>query len=139
MFQIDLKSRKAIYAQITDNFKRLIIIGNLKPDDKVLSVRDMAHALTVNPNTVQKAYRELESQGYFYTVPGQGSFISTPPEAHDTGPSPEVEALYTQLANITQELIFRGETINTVIEHINAASQPGKEVNISKEASHDSN
>ena len=116
MFQIDLKSRKAIYAQIIDNFKRQIITGALKPDEKVPSVRDLAQAITVNPNTVQKAYRELESQGYIYTVLGQGSFISTPEAVPDnTLPSPEVEALYTQLTNITQELIFRGQTIEGII------------------------
>ena len=106
MFQIDLKSRKAIYSQIIDNFKRLIITGALHPDDKVPSIRDLAQAITVNPNTVQKAYRELESQGYFYTVLGQGSFIAMPPESE----TPEVEVLYGQLTGIIQELIFRGQT-----------------------------
>jgi len=116
LFQIDLKSRKAIYAQIIDNFKRQIITGALKPDEKVPSVRDLAQAITVNPNTVQKAYRELESQGYIYTVLGQGSFISTPEAGPDnTQPSPEVEALYAQLTNIIQELIFRGQTIEEII------------------------
>ena len=122
MFQIDLKSRKAIYAQITDNFKRLIITGALSPDEKVPSVRDLAQAITVNPNTVQKAYRELESQGYFYTVLGQGSFISTPKITEsDTAPSPEVEALYAQLTNITQELIFRGQGLEEITRVIKAA------------------
>ena len=81
MFQIDLKSRKAIYEQVIDHFKELIMAGVLKPEDKVPSVRDMAKTLTINPNTIQKAYRELESQGYIYTVSGLGSFISAPPKA----------------------------------------------------------
>ena len=119
MFHIDLKSRKAIYAQIIDNFKRLIITGALRPDDKVPSVRDLAQAITVNPNTVQKAYRELESQGYFYTVLGQGSFISTPSITNSgTAPSPEVQALYAQLTAITQELVFRGQTVEEIIRNI---------------------
>jgi len=127
LFQIDLKSRKAIYAQITDNFKRLIITGALRPDDKVPSVRDLAQAITVNPNTVQKAYRELESQGYFYTVLGQGSFISTPNAAENPAqPSPEVEALYAQLTNITQELIFRGQEIEEITQAIEKAQKEGK-------------
>ena len=65
MFKIDLKSRKAIYEQVVDNFKEMIISGVLKPDEKVPSVRDMAKELTINPNTIQKAYRELENRGYF--------------------------------------------------------------------------
>ena len=119
MFQIDLKSRKAIYTQIIDNYKRLIITGALHPDDKVLSIRDMAQLLTVNPNTVQKAYRELENQGYFYTVLGQGNFIASPdaPTSESTI-TPEVEALYAQLKNIIQELTFRGQTLDKIIELI---------------------
>ena len=77
MFQIDLKNRKPIYEQIIANFRRIITSGQLLAESKVPSVRDMAQGLGVNPNTVQKAYRELESQGYFYTVPGQGNFIAT--------------------------------------------------------------
>ena len=128
MFQIDLKSRKAIYAQIIDNFKRLIITGVLQPEDKVPSVRDLAQAITVNPNTVQKAYRELEKQGYIYTVLGQGSFISPVPQGNN--PSPEVEALYAQLKTIVQELLFRGQNITDITSaiakeatHTHAASQ----------------
>ena len=116
MFQIDLKSRKAIYAQIIDNFKRLIITGVLQPEDKVPSVRDLAQTITVNPNTVQKAYRELESQGYIYTVLGQGSFISPVPQGNN--PSPEVEALYNQLTSIMQELLFRGQDIQQITDFI---------------------
>lgn len=71
------------------------------------SIRDMAKELGVNPNTVQKAYRELEGQGYFYTVLGQGSFIAAPPEAAKRA---EVSALYEALANLVRELIFRGES-----------------------------
>ena len=112
MFQIDLKSRKAIYEQVTDNFKRLIVTGVLKQDEKVPSVRDMAKTLTVNPNTVQKAYRELEVQGYFYTVLGQGSFISAPPSS---GHQKEIISLYNRVNNDVQELIFRGETKGDII------------------------
>ena len=112
MFQIDLKSRKAIYEQVMDNFKRLIITGALKQDQKVPSIRDMAKALTVNPNTVQKAYRELETQGYFYTVLGQGSFISAPPNHQG---QKEVSALYDCICSDVQELIFRGEVKTDII------------------------
>ena len=116
MFQIDLKSRKAIYEQVMDNFKRLIITGVLKQDEKVPSVREMAKALTVNPNTVQKAYRELENSGYFYTVLGQGSFISAPP---DTRNEKEIFALYNCIHKDVQELVFLGETKEKIITFIN--------------------
>jgi len=115
MFQIDLKSRKAIYEQVMDNFKRLIVTGVVKPDEKVPSVREMAKTLTVNPNTIQKAYRELESQGYIYTVLGQGSFISAPPEE---GREKEVAALYSRIKNDVDELIFRKEPKDNIIDFI---------------------
>ncbi len=75
MFQIDLKSRKSIYEQVVDNFKEMIISGLLEPEEKLPSVRNLSKSLTVNPNTIQKAYRELEYQGYIYTVTGRGSFV----------------------------------------------------------------
>lgn len=119
MFQIDLKSRKAIYEQVTDNFKRLITTGALKENEKVPSVRDMAKTLTVNPNTIQKAYRELENQGYFYTVLGQGSFIASPPKDEK-----EIKKLYESLTAAVQELLFLGERLTEItkfIENIAAA------------------
>jgi len=76
MFQLDLKSRKSIYEQVVDNLKGLIIMGLLKPEEKLPSVRDLSRTLTVNPNTIQKAYRQLENQGYVYTVTGLGTFVS---------------------------------------------------------------
>ena len=72
MFEIDLKSRKSIYEQVTDNLKELIATEVLSSDEKLPSVRAMSKMLTVNPNTVQKAYRELEYQGYIYTASGLG-------------------------------------------------------------------
>lgn len=104
MFQIDLKSRKAIYEQVVDNFKELIIAGVLKPDEKVPSVRDMAKELTINPNTIQKAYRELENKGYFYSVSGLGSFVSTPAEKYVN--SARVTELKETLKSTIDELIF---------------------------------
>lgn len=80
MFQLDLKSRKSIYEQIVDNLKELIITGMLKSEDKIPSVRELSKTLTVNPNTIQKAYRELEYQGFIYTVSGLGTFVAAPAE-----------------------------------------------------------
>ena len=76
MFHLDLKSRKSIYEQVVDNLKGLIISGALAPDEKLPSVRDLSKTLTVNPNTIQKAYRQLETLKYIYTVSGLGTFVS---------------------------------------------------------------
>jgi len=76
MFELDMKSRKAISDQIIENMKELIVSGVLKPDDKIPSVREMASQLLVNPNTVAKAYRILEAQGYIFTIKGRGTFVA---------------------------------------------------------------
>jgi len=98
-----------------DNFKRLIVTGVVKQGEKVPSVRDMAKTLTVNPNTVQKAYRELESQGYIYTVLGQGSFISAPPKKGD---AKEIAVLYGRIKSDVQELLFRKESKDKIIDFV---------------------
>lgn len=72
---IDPNNKDAIYEQIVFNIKKEIIQGILKPEDKILSVREMSKTLGVNPNTVAKAYKELEYQDVIVTVKGRGSFV----------------------------------------------------------------
>jgi len=112
MFQIDLQSRKAIYEQIVDNFKRLITTKALAANERVPSIRDMANELSVNPNTIQKAYRELETLGYFYTVLGQGNFISPPKDETD---SKLVQGKLGIMREIVRELLFHGVQMNVLI------------------------
>lgn len=76
MITIDPRSSTPIYQQIVDKFKENILRGILLPDEKILSVRELARLLTTNPNTIQKAYRELERQKVIYSIRGKGSFIS---------------------------------------------------------------
>ena len=76
MFEIDLKSRKSIYEQVMDNLKEAIMSGKIAGGDKLPSVRELSKSISVNPNTVQKAYRELERQGYIYTQSGLGTFVA---------------------------------------------------------------
>ncbi|HBQ26608.1 MAG TPA: GntR family transcriptional regulator, partial [Syntrophomonas sp.] len=71
MFELDFRSRIPIYEQLVDKIIELIINNVLKPDEQLPSVRVLASELTINPNTIQKAYRELEYQGYIYSVPGK--------------------------------------------------------------------
>ena len=82
MFELDLKSRKSIYEQVMDNLKEQIMTGTLQAGDKLPSVRELSKAITVNPNTIQKAYRELERQGYIYTTSGVGTFVADRSQVH---------------------------------------------------------
>lgn len=76
MITIDLTDRRPIYEQLKDNVIRLAMLGVLKPEEQLPSVRTLAKQLAVNPNTVQKAYQDLEREGFIYSTPGRGSFIS---------------------------------------------------------------
>ena len=76
MFSIDYRSPVPLYLQIVDNVERLAARGVLQPDDQLPSVRSLARDLGINPNTVQKAYQELEAKGMIYQAAGRGSFIA---------------------------------------------------------------
>ncbi len=74
---VDLKSRVPIYEQIICSVKEAVLSGIMASDEALPSVRSLAGELAINPNTIQKAYSELERQGIVYSVPGRGSFISS--------------------------------------------------------------
>ena len=76
MFQIDFASRVPIYEQLKTSVIQLALSGVLKPDNQLPPVRALALQLGINPNTVAKAYKMLEAEGYTYSVAGKGSFIS---------------------------------------------------------------
>ncbi len=77
MIILDLKDARPLYEQIVDRFKHLILCGALQEDEKLPSVRNLAMELSINPNTIQKAYGELEREGYIYSVKGRGNFVSS--------------------------------------------------------------
>ena len=76
MFAINYRDSRPIYEQIMDELRKLIISGVFAPDEKLPSVRELAQQLAINPNTIQRAYRELEQEGYIVSVPGKGSFVA---------------------------------------------------------------
>ncbi len=76
MLQIDYRNGEALYIQIKRNLKKLILTGSLKENDVIPSVRKLAGEFAINVNTVQRAYRELEQEGYIYSVPGKGNFVA---------------------------------------------------------------
>ena len=76
MIHIDYQDKRPIYEQVVNKYKQLIVKGVLSADDKMPSVRSLAIDLTINPNTIQKAYQELERQGFIYTIQGRGNFVS---------------------------------------------------------------
>ena len=79
MVHLDYRDARPIYAQIIDGFREQIATGILQPGDKLPSVRELAQNLAINPNTIQRSYRQLESEGWIVTVPGKGCFVCTVP------------------------------------------------------------
>ncbi len=75
MVHLDYRDSRPIYAQIIDGYREQIATSVLQPGDKLPSVRELAAALTINPNTIQRAYRRLEMEGWIATVPGKGCFV----------------------------------------------------------------
>ena len=78
MILLDPRDHRPIYEQITDKLSELILLGVLPPDSPLPSVRNLASELSINPNTVQRAYLELERKGFTYSVKGKGSFAADP-------------------------------------------------------------
>ena len=83
MLKLDLQSRLPIYEQLKRKIGELVLTGTLKPHDQLPSVRSFARDLGINPNTVQKAYQDLERDGVIYSVSGRGSYISPGEEMAD--------------------------------------------------------
>ncbi|MBR3570764.1 MAG: GntR family transcriptional regulator [Oscillibacter sp.] len=76
MVTLNYRDSRPIYEQIREGLKRLIVTGALAAEERLPSVRTLATQLSINPNTIQRAYAELERDGYCYSVPGKGSFVS---------------------------------------------------------------
>ncbi len=76
MISLNYRDSRPIYEQIKDGLRKLIVTGAVSADEKLPSVRALATQLSINPNTIQRAYNELEGEGYIYSVPGKGSFAT---------------------------------------------------------------
>lgn len=76
MVSLNYRDSRPIYEQIKDGLRKLIVTGALAAGEKLPSVRSLATQLSINPNTIQRAYNELENEGYIYSVPGKGSFAA---------------------------------------------------------------
>ena len=76
MIRLDYRDARPIYEQVRDGLRSLMVTGVLAAGEKLPSVRSLATELAINPNTIQRAYAELEAEGYIYSVAGRGSFVS---------------------------------------------------------------
>ncbi len=112
MFNIDLKSSLPIYEQVINSVKESLLKGYFKSGDALPSVRKLSTMLGVNPNTVAKAYTELERQGVIVTVKGRGTFISDKPNSVDI--SSELEKIRPILAGLKLGGAENGDILTNV-------------------------
>ncbi|MGH4120468.1 GntR family transcriptional regulator [Clostridium sp.] len=120
MFELDLRSRLPLYEQLVEKFKQLIINEVLKADEQLPSVRVLSMEITMNPNTIQKAYKELEFQGFIYSVKGKGSFVT--PAAHV--PSNEkLKKIKEELMKLASEAVYIGINRDELLDIIYEAEK----------------
>lgn len=106
MFQLDMSDRRPLYEQIKNRIKELIVGGVLNENDKIPSVRELAASLAINPNTIQKAYKDLESEGYIYSLPARGSFVAAQKDIKRNNEGRE--AALRDFETVTRELMYLG-------------------------------
>lgn len=106
MININFRDSRPIYEQVKTTLRKLIVSGAMSPDEKLPSVRELSSQLVINPNTIQRAYRELEQEGYIISIPGKGSYANLSAQV-DEGRRKE---LLTAMDEIVAELLYLGVT-----------------------------
>ena len=114
MIQLNYRDTRPFYQQIKDNVRQLVVSGALKKDEKLPSVRELAASLAINPNTIQRAYRELENESYIYTLSGKGTFVA---EVVHTNHLRQQELL-PQFDEIVSELLCLSMPVNELTNRI---------------------
>ncbi len=122
MIQLNYRDSKPIYEQIKDGFRKLIISNTFLADEKLPSVRELASSLAINPNTIQRAYRDLEGEGYIYTVPGKGTFVAGDGETYDA----RQHELLEEFDEIVEELYFLSVKKKDLLERIDILTGGGE-------------
>lgn len=116
MISLDSKSSVSIHDQIVTKITQLIVVGALKEDEKLPSIRSLSKQLVINPNTVHKAYQTLEEKGYLTSGEKKGYFVKT---LNNNLKQEEINKNYTNLLQTAKTLIQSGETKEKIISKIN--------------------
>lgn len=122
MVYIDYQDGTPIYEQIVNRYKNLIASGVLQPEEKMPSVRNLAMELSINPNTIQRAYGELERQGYIYSVKGRGNFVSNNAGLKEQ----KQKELLTRLDGLMEEARDAGIPWEVLTAHMESRKKEGK-------------
>jgi len=117
VIQLNENSRIPIYQQVYDGLLDLIVLKVLEEDEKLSSVRELALMLEINPNTIQKAYKMLEANGYIYSVKGKGNFVARYQEIISVYENSTVE----KLKQVLKDLMVMGLTRDEILKHVKVA------------------
>ena len=112
MILIDYSDKRPIYEQIAARFEALIVSGVMEADEKLPSVRTLAVELSINPNTIQRAYMELEKDGFIYTVKGKGNFVKRDEELMGRQKEKLLKGLEEQAFACVQQGVKKQEILN---------------------------
>lgn len=118
MIHLDLHDPRPMYEQVVEQVEKLVARGVWQADDKVPSVRQMAMELSLNPNTVQKAYSELLGRGVIYSVKGKGNFVSNNREKIKETKLMEIREEIRQLLRRAKELGITKEECNELLDSL---------------------
>lgn len=124
MIQLNYRDSRPYYQQIMENIRQMIVSQVLKPDEKLPSVRELASSLAINPNTIQRAYRELELEGYIYFLAGKGSFVA--PLADAAGA--RKQELMKVFTDTVQELLYLEVDKDALIRKIQQLEERGTDL-----------
>ena len=114
MILIDYSDKRPIYEQIAARFEALIISGVMEVDEKLPSVRTLAVELSINPNTIQRAYMELEKDGFIYTVKGKGNFVKKDEELMNRQKEKLLKGLEEQALACVQQGVRKQEILDCI-------------------------
>ena len=124
MVQLNYRDAKPIYEQIKDGLRKLVVSGALSTGEKLPSVRELASQLAINPNTIGRAYRELENEGYIYTLVGKGTFVAESKNIDNT----REKELMQSFEELVKELLYLEISKEKLKEQIDIAAEGSETV-----------
>lgn len=119
MVQLNYRDAKPIYEQIKEGVRKLVVTGALACGEKLPSVRELASQLAINPNTIQRAYRELENEGYIYTLAGKGTFVAE----NGKYVNAREQELLVQFDEVVTELLYLEVSKESLQERIDTVAE----------------
>ena len=133
MIILDYRDRRPIYEQVLEKLKELMLLDVLKENDPLPSVRNLAMDLSINPNTIQRAYSELERSGFIYSVKGRGNFVRADEHLKEKRQAKILESLKKQLISCREQGITREKILHCVDNVYQAGRDSGRTAMLQEE------